>query len=146
MSCPNAVKHLIVQHGVETCHLLLTIRSYVVKTLTVCTKKRLILAACVQNNWHPLDRPSIARLTPLHDKTSRLWTLSNNIITPIGILQQLGVEDFHYDAWGLQIIWTRVINNQEEHHTPDGRQVRAINPLYSLFNHSCEPNIGWKSH
>lgn len=105
-----------------------------------------ILAACVQSNCHPLDHPSIARLTPLHDKISRTRTLSNNIITPIRILEQLGIspmEDFRYDTWVLQTIWTRVINNQEEHRTPDGRQVRAINPLYSFFNHSCEPNTGW---
>lgn len=107
-----------------------------------------ILAACVQSNCHPLDHPSIARLTPLHDKAGRLWTLSNNIITPIRILQQLGINaliDFRYDTWVLQTIWTRVINNQEEHTTPDGRQVRAISPLYSFFNHSCEPNTGWSA-
>lgn len=105
-----------------------------------------ILAACVQSNCHPLDHPSIARLTPLHDKSGRIWTLSNNISTPIRILNQLGInpiEDFRYDTWVLQTIWTRVINNQEEHTTPDGRQVRAISPLYSFFNHSCEPNTGW---
>ena len=105
-----------------------------------------ILAACVQSNCHPLDHPSIARLTPLHDKFGRIWTLSNNITTPFKILSQLGVdpiEDLRYETWVLQTIWTRVINNQEEHKTPDGRQVRAISPLYSFFNHSCEPNTGW---
>ena len=105
-----------------------------------------ILATCVQSKAHPLDHPSIARLTPLHDKMGRLWTFSNNIATPIRILKQLGVDpmmDFRYDTWVLQTIWTRVINNQEEHTTPDGRQVRAISPLYSFFNHSCEPNVGW---
>ncbi len=62
-----------------------------------------ILAVCVQSNGHPLDHPSIARLTPLHDKLSRIWTLSNNVITPIRILQQLGIdpiEDFRYDTLG----------------------------------------------
>lgn len=105
-----------------------------------------ILAACVQSNCHPLDHPSIARLAPLHEKLSRIWALSNNIVTPFKILRQLGVDptdDFRYDTWVLQTIWTRVINNQEEHTTPDGRQVRAISPLYSFFNHSCEPNTGW---
>lgn len=95
-----------------------------------------ILATCVQSKRHPLDHPSIARLTPLHDKMGRSWTLSNNIITPIRILNQLGIDpmqDFRYDTWVLQTIWTRVINNQEEHTAPDGRQVRAISPLYSFF-------------
>lgn len=105
-----------------------------------------ILAACVQSNCHPLDHPLIARLTPLHDKLCRTWTLSNNIMTPVRILQQLGispVEDLRFDTWVLQTIWTRVINNQEEHTAPNGRPVRAINPFYSFFNHSCEPNTGW---
>lgn len=105
-----------------------------------------ILAACVQSNGHPLDHPLIARLTPLHDKLPRTWTLSNNIMTPVKILQQLGIspmEDLRYETWTIQTIWTRVINNQEEHTTPDGRQVRAINPFHSFFNHSCDPNAGW---
>ena len=105
-----------------------------------------ILATCVQSKGHPLDHPSIARLTPLHDKMSRIWTFSNNIVTPIRILKQLGIDpmqDFRYDTWVLQTIWTRVINNQEEHTTPDGRQVRAISPFYSFFNHSCDPNTSW---
>lgn len=107
-----------------------------------------ILAACVQSKRNPLDHPSIARLTPLHDKMNRTWTLSNNIVTPIRILNQSGIDpmhDFRYDTWVLQTIWTRVINNQEEHTTPDGRHVRAISPLYSFFNHSCDPNTGWSS-
>lgn len=63
-----------------------------------------ILAACVQSNGHPLDHPLIARLTPLHDELPRTWTLSNNIITPVKILQQLGIspmEDLRYDTWTL---------------------------------------------
>ena len=105
-----------------------------------------ILAGCVQSNCHPLDYPSIARLTPLHDKLSRIWTLSNNIITRIRILKELSInliKDFRYDTWVLQTIWTRIINDQEEHTTPDGRHVRAIIPLYSFSHYSCGPNTGW---
>lgn len=107
-----------------------------------------ILACCVQSDMHPLDYPSIARLIPLYDQSRRVWSLSNNVATPIRILRQLGVDAFYdprYDTWVLQTIWARIINNQQEHRTPDGRLVRSIGPLYSFFNHSCEPNAGWRT-
>jgi len=61
-----------------------------------------ILAACIQSDCHPLDHPSIANLSPLYDDYSRLWSLSNNIVTPIKILRQLGIDvysDMRYDTW-----------------------------------------------
>lgn len=108
-----------------------------------------ILAVCVQSDCHPLEHPSIARLTPLYnERMTRPWSLSNNVITPIKILQQLGIDavkDLRFDTWVLQIVWARIINNQESHTTPEGRTVRAISPLYSFFNHSCDPNAHWSA-
>lgn len=106
-----------------------------------------VLAICVQSGCHPLEHPSLARLTPLYDEKLRLWTIANNIETPLRILRQLGINihtDMRYDSWVLQTIWARIINNQEEHNMDDGRPVRGINPFYSYFNHSCEANTEWK--
>ena len=74
-----------------------------------------ILAVCVQSKTHPLEHPLIARLTPLYDEyVYRRWSLSNNIVMPIKILQQLGVDtyaDLRYDTWILQTLWARNITN-----------------------------------
>ena len=77
-----------------------------------------VLAVCVQSKTHPLEHPLIARLTPIHDEhTCRRWSLSNNIIMPIKILQQLGIDtyaDSRFDTWVLQCVWLRIITNAEE--------------------------------
>lgn len=73
-----------------------------------------VLAVCVQSKSHPLEYPLIARLTPLYDETYRRWSLSNNILMPIKILQQLGIDtyaDSRFDTWVLQTLWTRIVTN-----------------------------------
>lgn len=107
-----------------------------------------ILAACIQSDCHPLDHPSIANLSPLYDDYSRLWSLSNNIVTPIKILRQLGIDvysDMRYDTWVLQTVWARVINNQQGDSDEREWHLRGINQFYSFFNHSYEPNTGWST-
>ncbi len=107
-----------------------------------------ILAACIQSDCHPLDHPSIANLSPLYDDYSRLWSLSNNIVTPIKILRQSGIDvysDMRYDTWVLQTVWARVINNQQGDLDEREWHLRGINQFYSFFNHSCEPNTGWST-
>lgn len=107
-----------------------------------------ILAACIQSDCHPLDHPSIANLSPLYDDYSRLWSLSNNIVTPIKILRQSGIDvysDMRYDTWVLQTVWARVINNQQGDSDEREWHLRGINQFYSFFNHSCEPNTGWST-
>jgi len=107
-----------------------------------------ILAACIQSDCHPLDHPSIANLSPLYDDYSRLWSLSNNIVTPIKILRQVGIDvysDMRYETWVLQTVWARVINNQQGDSDEREWHLRGINQFYSFFNHSCEPNTGWST-
>lgn len=76
-----------------------------------------ILAVCVQSQTHPLEHPLIARLTPLYDEHApRRWSLSNNIIMPIKILQQLGIDtyaDSRFDTWVLQCVWLRIVTNAQ---------------------------------
>ena len=77
-----------------------------------------ILAVCVRNKAHPLELPLIARLTPLYDEyTPRRWTLSNRIMMPLRILQQLGIDiyaDSRFDIWVLQTLWARMLTNAQE--------------------------------
>lgn len=83
-----------------------------------------ILAVCVQSKTHPLEHPLIASLTPLYDeRVGRRWSLSNNIVMPNKILQQLGIDtyvDSRYDTWVLQTIWARNITNVHWGHSVSG--------------------------
>ncbi|KAL9000681.1 MAG: hypothetical protein Q9169_000717 [Polycauliona sp. 2 TL-2023] len=103
-----------------------------------------ILAICIQSDCHPLEQPIFATLSSLQDNdTPRRWSYLGSLAHPIKILQQLGVDVFsdpRFDTWVLHTLWGRITTNQRIIKTPDGRCVRAVNPLYSFFNHSCVPN------
>ena len=106
-----------------------------------------VLSICVQSDCHPLEHPLLARLAPQYkSETVNRWSYEWNVNTPIRILQQLSIDvwaDHRFDTWVLQTIWARLMNNRHVrmHH---GRPVYGVNPLFSFFNHSCEPNATWK--
>ena len=107
------------------------------------------LAICVESDCHPLDHPQIARLTPQYKGAhGRAWSLENNIVQPIRILLQLGIDVFRdprYDTWALQTVQARFWNNSYGSYgseTTKGLPMKGIASLYSFFNHSCEPNAG----
>ncbi len=106
-----------------------------------------VFALCVQSNCHPLEHPLLARLTPQYERKSvDRWSYEWNVDIPIRILRQLGIDiwdDHRFDTWVLQTVWARLVNNRNVrlHH---GRLVYGVNPLFSFFNHSCEPNATWK--
>ena len=110
------------------------------------------LAICAQSDCHPLDHPSLASLIANYkQERSRAWNYLYNLVQPNRILHQLGVDifqDLRYDTWVLQHLDLRIRTNSHDADTrsdgkPLGRRVRAINPLYSFLNHSCEPNVDW---
>lgn len=107
-----------------------------------------VLSLCVQSNCHPLEHPLLARLTPqYHSKTVDRWSYEWNVDMPIRILRQLGIDiwaDHRFDTWVLQTVWARLINNRNVQ-THNGRPVYGVNPHFSFFNHSCEPNATWKA-
>lgn len=101
------------------------------------------LAISVQTDCHPLDHPLIARLTPQYEGYQpNAWSLKSNLIQPIRILLQLGIDvfrDSRFDTWVLQAVRARLVNNWYNCGKDDGTKV-GIASLYSFFNHSCEPN------
>ena len=107
-----------------------------------------VLSMCVQSDCHPLEHPLLARLTPQYSSdTVNRWSYEWNVDVPIRILQLLGIDvwaDHRFDTWVLQTVWARLMNNRNVrmHH---GRPVCGVHPLFSFFNHSCEPNAAWKS-
>jgi hypothetical protein len=105
---------------------------------------RLLLSGINDGIEHPLDHHLIARLTPTyHEDKVDTFVLLNDITIPSKALQQFGIDifaDLNYDTWVLLTIQARVLNN-----SCGDLMAECLNPLFALFNHSCEPNVEWSA-
>lgn len=104
-----------------------------------------VLLACVRENVDsPFDLPALARLTAAyHRQKAKTFWLERDIVVINDALQQFGIDIFanrNYDTWVLFTIMARLNNNSWTNPT-----VVSLNPIFSLFNHSCEPNVEWES-
>ena len=101
------------------------------------------LQCCIDDNVaHPLDHHLIARLTPTYHRTNVIeFDLAEDFAVMNEALQRCGIDIFAnlaYDTWVLFTLDARISNNAWT--TPISQSVSA---LFSLFNHSCEPNVNW---
>jgi hypothetical protein len=102
-----------------------------------------MLLACVQENFDsPLDCPAIARLTATyHRQVTKTFRLDRDFAIINDALELFGINIFakqNYDTWVLFTIMARLSNNSWTN-----PMSVSLNPLFSLFNHSCEPNVDW---
>lgn len=108
---------------------------------------RVLALAIHEQAAHPLKTSLLARLTPAYEIDHLIiFNFPDHIITPIRILQELGIDIFTnsaYDTWVIHTMRCRLQNNKHGQ-TLDELHGTAVNPLYSMFNHSCVPNIGWE--
>lgn len=108
----------------------------------VILRCRLLVLGIEAGIAHPLDHPLLARLTPTYRKDKvRTFHLKSDIQIPNECLQRFGIDIFAnpaYDTWVLFTVLGREANNSwsDPIHS-------CISPLFSLFNHSCEPNVEW---
>ena len=107
-----------------------------------------VLAGAVQySSMHPLHTPFLKQLTAMYDgKKHQPFDCKKNIVETFEMLTCLGVDIFanpNFDTWVLQTLRARIDNNAREY-SVNGHAHIAINPLYSFFNHSCDPNVKWK--
>lgn len=101
---------------------------------------------------HPLLARIMNQLSPPPREVTDpvVFSFRDNVVYPFSMLRALGVnifEDMHFDTWVMQVMISRLNNNQ---HGKDigqerGAQHMALSPLYSLFNHGCAPNVVYRS-
>lgn len=102
---------------------------------------RFLLRTISDGAPHPLDHSYMARLTPTCRDKARGFVLEDDIDIPNTMLLNMGVDifaDLRYDTWVLFTMKARIENNSWS-----DPMVTSVNPLFSLFNHSCEPNVEW---
>ncbi|KAF2806556.1 uncharacterized protein BDZ99DRAFT_538899 [Mytilinidion resinicola] len=105
------------------------------------------LSKCARDNCpHPLEHPLIAGLTASYGPaSSRKFSLQRDIRDPIHFLEYLGIDtygDLRYDMDVLLTVYERIRNNSFG--CVDRQAVEGVGPLFSFFNHSCEPNVSWQ--
>lgn len=109
----------------------------------VLVKCRFLHASVTDGAEHPLDHLAAAGLTPNYGGRYQRFHLDRDIAIPNEALQQFGIDIFanlHYDTWVLFVLKARIENNMCSNSI-----MSSVHPLFSLFNHSCEPNVSWRS-
>ncbi|KAK4634124.1 hypothetical protein CLAFUW4_01193 [Fulvia fulva] len=107
----------------------------------IITRCKFFFASIIDGAEHPLDHTLAVRLTPNYGEVSADFSLEDDIAVINDFLQQMGIDIFanpNYDTWTYFTIKARVDNN-----FCSDPNTAAVHQLFSLFNHSCEPNVSW---
>lgn len=110
-----------------------------------------VFALIVQENAsHPLKSSILAPLhAQLGPNNTMALCLRSSIIPILKILRTFGIDIFadeNWDTWVLFIILARIANNHRADDISYNGFIMAINPAYSFFNHSCDPNAQYAAN
>ncbi|CAD6591476.1 MAG: hypothetical protein ASARMPRED_005408 [Alectoria sarmentosa] len=81
-----------------------------------------------------------------NDEVPSSFSLQKNIIAPAQILQTLGVDIFteaRFDSWALRTLFLRLESNKRSANLNGSLDISII-PLFSMFNHDCDPAAAWE--
>lgn len=97
----------------------------------------------------PLLAPTISHLKAQYRLSRPMYfNYHVNVVLPFQILESLDVDIFsetRFSTWVLHTIVLRLNNNQHGVNFGYESQAMALSPLYSLFNHSCTPNLVYRN-
>lgn len=101
-----------------------------------------ILATAVHQNISPLKVAAVETLMANpNPEIHSFYRINDNLIEPTKVLSGLGVDiftDHRFDSWAIQSLFLKIENNG--HGSSVGwLQGCGVDPLYSMFNHSCNP-------
>ena len=107
-----------------------------------------ILGTAVHLGCNLLKVPCIESLKPNNDSVvPSSFRLSYNIIGPLQILENLGVDifaDLKFDSWALQTLIMRIEDSRVHKRSRGDLRYSIIDPLFSMFNHSCTPSASYR--
>ncbi|KAH0614478.1 uncharacterized protein H6S33_000114 [Morchella sextelata] len=122
-------------------------------------------ATAITLDTHPLELPEVKYLYGVNrvgtfpdykptalEQQALPFNFTNQVTRPIQMLMEMDVDIFQpnavdfFDLWVIQTLWAKFIGVASARvHKRTGRtEIAAVHMLYSMFNHSCEPNISWE--
>jgi len=107
---------------------------------------RLLAYASQTIDTAPLDNVYLSRFTAGYraNPTTLPLSFTAMVVHPTRILGSLGIDifqDHQYDTWVIQVLMDRIIMNYGCHTQVGKGSPFFLGGLYSMFNHSCEPNL-----
>ncbi|KAF2476394.1 uncharacterized protein BDR25DRAFT_252342 [Lindgomyces ingoldianus] len=98
--------------------------------------------SCVDSEEYPKDPfRSVPQTLP--------FSFNLNVLNPLNILLKMDVNIFEqshrYDTWIFNTLYAKFRGTASAEQGRDGRpEIGAVHPLWSLANHSCNPNVTWE--
>ena len=80
-----------------------------------------------------------------HNPIPSIFKYYDNVVAPVRILQDLGVDvfkDMRFDSWAIQTLILRIENNMSDTKAR-GVMCSSISPMFCMFNHDCNPSAEW---
>jgi hypothetical protein len=100
---------------------------------------------------HPLDLPQTKYLWGdfITSKPALPFNLHFNVILPLTMLEKMEINIFtcsdRFNTWIFNTLYAKLRGTADAKQGPDGKaQIGAVHPMWSLANHSCDPNVRWE--